>query len=153
MAGGGDSKDNPVAINVVPMVDVIFCLCVFFMCSLKFKQLEGKFDTWLPLDKGKGGPSKTEELVQEIRIAMFWDATKNATVRKLGDRTINSDEELEKFVIEARNDHFKLGKTEVPATVDSEAKVPWRDVITVVNICKRAEISNIEFTLGVMEKG
>ena len=43
MAGGGDQADNPVAINVVPMVDVIFCLCVFFMCSFKFKQLEGNW--------------------------------------------------------------------------------------------------------------
>ena len=42
MAGGGEAEDNPVNINVVPMVDVIFCLCVFFMCSFKIKQLEGE---------------------------------------------------------------------------------------------------------------
>jgi len=47
----GESPDNPVAINVTAMVDVIFCLCVFFMCSLHFRQVEGKFETWLP----KGG--------------------------------------------------------------------------------------------------
>jgi hypothetical protein len=34
-------RQHPVAINVVPMVDVIFCLCVFFVRSMKFKQLEG----------------------------------------------------------------------------------------------------------------
>ena len=28
MAGSQDRDDNPVAINVVPMVDVTFCLCV-----------------------------------------------------------------------------------------------------------------------------
>jgi len=56
MAGAsiGDNEENPVAINVTAMVDVIFCLCVFFMCSLHFRQAEGKFETWLP--KGKGGP-------------------------------------------------------------------------------------------------
>jgi biopolymer transport protein ExbD len=29
MASAGDPRDNPLALNVVPMVDVIFCLCVF----------------------------------------------------------------------------------------------------------------------------
>jgi biopolymer transport protein ExbD len=56
---GGSSEDNPVPLNVVPMVDVIFCLCVFFMCSFKFKQLEGKFNSWLPRNKGTSGqPSR-----------------------------------------------------------------------------------------------
>ena len=44
----GESEENPVAINVTPLVDIIFCLCVFFMISFKFKQLEGKLGspTW-----------------------------------------------------------------------------------------------------------
>ena len=50
MAGGGEAEDNPLPINVVPMVDIIFCLCVFFMCSFKFRETEGKFDSWLPKD-------------------------------------------------------------------------------------------------------
>ena len=43
MAAAQDPSENPVAVNVVPLVDIIFCLCVFFMCSFKFKQIEGKF--------------------------------------------------------------------------------------------------------------
>ena len=35
----GESEENPVAINVTLLVDIIFCLCVFFMISFKFKQL------------------------------------------------------------------------------------------------------------------
>ena len=52
MAGGGNQEDNPVAINVVAMVDIIFCLCLFFMCSLKFKPLDAKFDSYLPKEVG-----------------------------------------------------------------------------------------------------
>jgi biopolymer transport protein ExbD len=79
-----------VAINVVPMVDVIFCLCVFFMCSMKFKQLEGKFDSWLPKDKGAGG---TPAEIQETRVALFWDVDKQTTrapVRDARTRTTAS---------------------------------------------------------------
>ena len=64
MAGSHDPDDNPVAINVVPMVDVIFCLCVFFMCSFKFKAIEGKFDSWLPRDKGLGDPSALPNMIE-----------------------------------------------------------------------------------------
>jgi biopolymer transport protein ExbD len=54
MAGSQDPNENPVAINVVPMVDVIFCLCVCFMCSFKFKQIEGKFDRGCPRTRASG---------------------------------------------------------------------------------------------------
>ena len=55
MAGTADG-DNPVAVNVVPMVDVLFCLCVFFLCSLRTVELGGKFDTWLPMPRAGGLP-------------------------------------------------------------------------------------------------
>lgn len=92
MAGGGDSEDNPVAINVIPMVDVIFCLCVFFMCSFKFKQLEGKFESWLPRNKGDSGAPTSE--IKEIRIAMFWDEATSKVRRQFGMRTVEDDGEM-----------------------------------------------------------
>src|SRR5258707_14442193 len=101
MAGGSDASDNPVAINVVPMVDVIFCLCVFFMCSMKFKQVEGKFDSWLPKDKGAGGRAHEPD---ETRIAMFWDADRQAARRQFGARLVAGDGELRALVRHAHED-------------------------------------------------
>ena len=77
MGGGGnigEESDNPVEINVTAMVDVIFCLCIFFMCSFHFKQLEGKIDTWLPKDRGvfQGQPEKV--ILEEIRVFMKWNS-------------------------------------------------------------------------------
>lgn len=147
MAGGGDQKDNPVAINVVPMVDVIFCLCVFFMCSFKFKILEGKFDTWLPKDKGLEG-TPTNEIVQETRVQLFWDAKKQVTNRRLGTRMVNDDAQLEQFLKESRDDLARLGKTDAPVTIDAEQPVPWLEVTNVMNICKRNGLEKIEFAFG-----
>ena len=67
MAGGGSDEDNPIPLNVTPLIDIIFCLIIFFMCSFKFKQLEGMFDSWLPRDKGVSGPTTVEDLIKEIR--------------------------------------------------------------------------------------
>ena len=74
MGGGGnigEESDNPVEINVTAMVDVIFCLCIFFMCSFHFKQLEGKIETWLPKDRGveQTPPDKIVLVPCEGRVA------------------------------------------------------------------------------------
>jgi biopolymer transport protein ExbD len=150
MAGGAD-EDNPVGINVVAMVDIIFCLCIFFMCSFRFKQLEGKFDSWLPRDKGNSGNVSDQQLT-EIRIAMFWDKTSQKVKRIYGHRQVDNDEDLEVLIRGARDDFAKMNKPDVPVIVDGEVTVPWGEVVKVVNMAKRVGIDKIEFALGAAEK-
>jgi biopolymer transport protein ExbD len=141
----GDSPDNPVAINVTAMVDVIFCLCVFFMCSLHFRQVEGKFETWLP--KGQGiGPDGA--IGPELRVAMSWDAAGQRTVRQFGQRVIQDDAELQTLIGQSRADWQRLGLADAPLTIDADVRVPWRDVIDVVNLASREAIDRIQFAMG-----
>jgi len=142
----GESPENPVAINVTAMVDVIFCLCVFFMCSLHFRQVEGKFETWLP--KGKGDKGLASEAITEMRVAMYWDEANKRTVRQFGQRIVQSDEELQGLIKSAHDDFIRLNKPDIPLTVDAHALVPWSDVIDVVNLGKREMIEKIEFAMG-----
>ena len=145
MAGAsmGDEGDNPVAINVTPLVDIIFCLCVFFMISFKFKQLEGKFDTWLPKNKGfEGMPLKA--VIQEIRVAMFWN-TDNTVTRKFGVRKVPDDAELQQLISSAYEDYKRLNKPDVGLTIDADLRVPWEAVVNVMNIGKKAGVSKLEF--------
>ena len=143
----GESAENPVAINVTAMVDVIFCLCVFFMCSLHFRQAEGRFETWLPKGKGAGGPVAGAAL-PEMRVAIFWDAARMDIVRQFGQRTIRSDEELEALIRESHDDLLRLQQPDVPLTIDADSRVPWDAVIDVVNIGKRQDVDRIEFAMG-----
>ena len=144
----GDDADNPVGINVTPLVDIIFCLCVFFMISFKFKQLEGKFDSWLPKNKGSVGDITVENLLDEVRVAMYWDETDGRTVRKLRNRRVDDDGELGQLIKEAHDAWVSMNKPNAPVTIDAEARVPWNDVITVLNLCKKNHIDKIEFALG-----
>jgi biopolymer transport protein ExbD len=41
-----------------------------------------------------------------------------------------------------------MNKPDTPVTIDAEPRVPWNDVIDVMNLCKRNRIDNIEFALG-----
>jgi biopolymer transport protein ExbD len=144
----GDSEDNPVAINVTPLVDIIFCLCVFFMISFKFKQLEGKFDSWLPKGKGSTGAISAEGILDEVRVALLWDENNQRTVRQLRERRVESDDELSALIKEAHDDWVRMNKPDTPVTIDAEARVPWEEVIKVMNICKSNRIDKIEFALG-----
>ena len=39
-------------LEMTPMIDVTFLLLIFFMCTIKFKTLEGKLAAYLPKDVG-----------------------------------------------------------------------------------------------------
>ena len=147
MAGSqniGEASDNPVAINITAMVDVIFCLCLFFMCSLKFKQLEGKIETWLPKDRGVLQTPPPKIVLEEIRVFMRW--LDGATVIKVGNRApVKSDTELMQIILQMSNDFKKLGKSDFPVLIDALPDVPWRDVIHVLDLCKVEKLERIEF--------
>src|SRR5262245_50169360 len=143
----GESEENPVNINVTPLVDIIFCLCVFFMISFKFKQLEGKFETWLPKGKGyEGMPLKA--VIEEIRVALFWDENNQKVVRKFGTRVVPEDDELLHLITASYDDFKRLNKPDIGMTIDADFRVPWADVVDVMNVGKKAGVSKVEFAAG-----
>ncbi len=152
MAGGGEAEDNPLPINVVPMVDIIFCLCVFFMCSFKFRETEGKFDSWLPKDKGEGGNPDPGPL-QEMRVMVVWDQNTSKLSRQYQHRIVKDDADLEGILREAHDDYLSKNKPDVPLIIDGGAGVPWKEIMTIVNIGKALDIKNMEFAMGANDPG
>ena len=142
----GDESDNPVGINVTPLVDIIFCLCVFFMISFRFKQIEGRFVAWLPRNTGPG-PGDLVVPLTEVRVALFWNETTRDTVRQLGHRRVADDEELAVLLREAHDDCVRLDQPISPVTIDADVRVPWRDVVGVVNVCKQSGLDKVAFAL------
>src|SRR4029453_6781007 len=149
MAGSqniGEASDNPVAINVTAMVDVIFCLCIFFMCSFHFKQLQGKIETWLPKDRGIFQGTAASIVKDEICIVLRWDPSKRATLCNVRfQKPASSDDELMQSVLAIAADYDRAGNTTYPLIIDSHPDVPWQDVIHVMDLCKRNKIQRLEF--------
>lgn len=148
MAGSssiGGEEDNPVMINATAMVDVIFCLCLFYMCSFHFKQLEGKIETWLP--RGGGSAALAEKIaLEEIRIVLEWDARGEVTARRVGNRPpAASDAELMRTVRDMASDYEKLHKKDFPVLIQAGRDVPWKEVVRVMDLCKRDKLERIEF--------
>src|SRR5262245_19873479 len=131
MAGGSD-EDNPIPINVTPLIDIIFCLIIFFMCSFHFKEIQGRLDSWLPKDGCHPLPPKTP-MLDEVRGLV---ANDGAT--RLGARVVASDEELAALLADARHDYARAGRAEPPAIIDAEPRVPWQRVVRVMDACRAA---------------
>lgn len=137
--------ENNMQLNMTPMIDVIFQLLIFFMCSFHFKKLEGKIESHLPKDKGLFTIT-TDILVEEVRIKFTYDAGANVVNRTISGRPCNDDAELEK-ILRSQHESFKsIGKTRVPVILDADKDVPFGPVVTVLNICHKAKIPNVEFT-------
>jgi biopolymer transport protein ExbD len=152
MAGGGNQDENPVAINVVAMVDIIFCLCLFFMCSLKFKPLDGRFDSWLPKEVGFLPGSPVKEVIDEIRVLLSWNPQENKLERLFGQNPCATgqagDEKLRKLIADSYSEYKSRGNPNVPLILDVGPKVPWKFVVAVLDIGRDAGMQSLQFGVG-----
>ena len=141
MAGSsniGEASDNPVGINVVPMVDVIFCLCLFFMCSLKFKELEGRIETCLP-KHGNQPEVAQRPILDQIRVSLRWDHAAARTIRKVGAHETPSDLDFEAALARYPK-NFNLS-----VALDATTDVPWKDAVHIIDLCRRSKFDKVEF--------
>ncbi len=144
MAHGSAGEDNPVALNVAPMVDIIFCLCIFFMCSFHFKQLEGKIESWLPKDKSTNVADEVvNPVVDEVRVLMSWDSATQTSVRSVGSTRYTDNADLV-AAIRTGLERKRVVEPRANAIIDALPDVPWKDVINVLDLCKAAGIDHVE---------
>ncbi len=61
-------ESKPEALNMTPMIDVVFQLLIFFMLSMHFKEVEGKLLSQLP--KRGVQSSGRPEVQEELRIVL-----------------------------------------------------------------------------------
>jgi biopolymer transport protein ExbD len=153
MAGGGggeSSADNPLPLNVVPLIDVIFCLLLFFMCSFHFKTLEGKMEAWLPQDKGNNNSKVTQTDVSEIRISLEWDKVQARTIRRFGRTEYSDDNELANTMKDQYDRNKAIGK-DAPVIIQPNPDVPWSEVVKVMDLARQKQLPKMEFALAKSE--
>ncbi len=144
--GGGGDEDNPVPVNVVALIDILMCLLLFYMCSAKFAALEGRMDAWLPKDKGAGPGQATAKVLDEVRIKLSWENEK--TIRRFGQRIVEEDTELTNLIVgqyEALRNAKKKEDPDPTVILEANKPVPWRDVIRVMDLCRKNKIEKLEF--------
>lgn len=145
------------------MIDVTFLLLVFFVCTIRFKTLEGKLSAYLPEDVG-GNPEQVDP-VDAVDVVV---AVVEAGVRKnLRDEGVwhAGDAGNPRFRWVGREVEFRVGPlrfTEVdalrrrlaelhradpgrPVTIDARAGTVTADVVTALDAAVAARFEEIRF--------
>ncbi len=136
----GAAKHDPIETDMTPMIDVTFQLIIFFICTIKFKTLEGKLETQLPKDVGVN-PSDAESLVEKAEIHMNVDRSRPEGFQvALNGQVVPNLETLS-----AKVRQLKQQLPEMKATLYPNRGITYEHVVKVVDACLKAEMYDITF--------
>jgi biopolymer transport protein ExbD len=146
----GNERNEP-KLDMTPMIDIIFQLIIFFMCSIKFKALEGKLSSYLPKEGYfNWPPPPPPPNMDEIRIKLVYDDSMDMNtkilvkpygadaVRITGWKALSTD-------IGARYTALRAQKLEWPFIIDPESKIPMQAVVSALDACRSAGIEDVRF--------
>jgi biopolymer transport protein ExbD len=112
---------DKIDINMTPMIDVVFQLMSFFMCSLKIVAPEGDFDIRMPLGKSAAA-AVADEQVPPIRVKLAAGGDGNLAGISMNGNPVTDFSDLQKRVValvgKARGPDSLADKTEVELDCD-----------------------------------
>ncbi|MBK8181110.1 MAG: biopolymer transporter ExbD [Planctomycetes bacterium] len=163
MVMGNAAPQDEIKGDMTPMIDVVFQLMIFFMCTIKFKTLEGKLTAYLPKDVGVNTTPTTAKLEKvDIVVKVLKEGTKLHSERnepyeegsgrpfrygpdrlvqiQVGSMITTKVEELA-----ARLKQLHQAQPDRAATIDPKAKTTYADTVLVLNTAVEAGFLDITF--------
>ena len=128
--------ETPMAVNLTPMIDIVFLLLIFFMVGTKFSEWERKMELDLP-EAGAASASAPEVNARVVTVL------KNGNIL-LDERPIDGLERLTSLLIEQRNDD-----PNICVRIRADAKNDWDRVASVLGACEAADIRTLDVDLTV----
>ncbi|MFM9026096.1 MAG: ExbD/TolR family protein, partial [Planctomycetaceae bacterium] len=92
MASQRAALPDKIAIDMTPMIDVVFQLITFFMLTLKDVSVEGDFDIKMPLGPAQGAVA--DELIPPIRERITADAEGGRSGLSMNGQPVGDFDEL-----------------------------------------------------------
>ncbi len=128
-------------VKMTPMIDVIFLLLIFFVCTASFQMLEEVLPTNLSLPgsvSAQAPPDEEIEDLDEMVVEVFWRDGRPAWRINARDYTSLADI---RGVLAA----VAKVKIDLPVILDVEGDVPLENAIDVYDLCRRAGLEKIQF--------
>ena len=134
-------RDEPVEMQMGPMIDMVFLLLVFFMVSAKPVKEESDIQISLP---GKTEQSEALDMPDEQRIIITGDGSVVLNDMVLAEP---NDREMPEFVVTMKRfkESTDANKSKAFVTLAPEENVPHQRVVDVLNACAVAEIKGVTF--------
>jgi len=166
-------------LEMTPMIDVTFLLLIFFMCTMKFKQIEGMVDANLPTDEGPSSQHMDKKEIPTIKIFIdpashnlgtYGQAlTDTCPIKaKMSEDAICANVTLtigEKhgqvhvLNFAAMNNELRQRMSAIPAGAEPPAieircrkYLPFYFVAQTLNVCKLLKLKNIKFTMPEIDR-
>ncbi len=134
----GKYKPEPVGFQLAPMIDIVFLLLCFFVTSQIFSQWEAEIDVKLPT-------ASTAEVQQRLPGEIILNVMKDGSTVVNG--RVLREPELE--VLLRRLVSLFPGQ---PVLIRADRQTAYEHVIRVLDLCRQADIWNISFAAGLVEK-
>lgn len=159
-----DIAEEEYKMEMTPMIDVTFLLLIFFLCTIKFKVLEGKLAAYLPKDVGVNTtPAEPKEKV-EITIKVDdpgqkvfaagaekgepwtgdpdrrYEIVGRELLYQIGPRKTRQLDEIQRWL----EDYFRRDP-EAPATIDCRPGTVYGDMVPVLDAAIAAGFTEITF--------
>lgn len=124
-----ETDETADAMNLAPMIDVVFLLLIFFMVATTFIEREKELGVELPTAEAGEEAHHPDELV----INLLQDGTV-----KMNGRAVDPEEGLRSAL-----ERVARVTPDIPVTIRGDGRVTWQRGIDVVSTCQLLGFSNV----------
>ena len=163
------SEPEEMEINMLPMIDIVFQLLIFFVLTMKFIQLEGELRSYLPKNRGLQQTVATSIDLDNVTVFLDWVGepldgycraiTNNyrspagAVQRRHEFSRVQGDptgpveyqhpnfNEIEGYIKQRKDSYSGIGFG-LPVTVNFSDSVPVQMVVNMVDLCVKLGIED-----------
>ncbi len=127
--------DEQPALNMTPMIDIVFLLIIFFMVGTRFSDLERKLDLKVPevTDHGALTAAPERRIINVYRDGRIELDQQYVSIDALRDRLAS-----------ARSQYAELG-----VLVRGDGLGPYQNVAAVLSACKQAGIRDLNLSVQI----
>ena len=136
------NNSNAMQLQMTPMIDVVFQLLIFFVCTTSFQALE----QILPTNLATSGGSSSAEVQLDPELMELEDIVIKI-VRNAGATQWQLNEQTYSRLPQVRDLLMALVKIrrDLPVILDVGATVPLGDVVDVYDLCRIVGFDRIQF--------
>jgi len=135
-------QDEPPAMNLIPMIDIMFVVILFFLVTSRFASIEHNIALRVPEVVGKGALT---EAPAPVVVNVYADRQVTLADYRGTDETPITLGELTSLLAKKR-DHYP----DQAVLVRGDKQVPFQWVAEVLNACKQAGIRELGISVRVM---
>jgi biopolymer transport protein ExbD len=129
-------------VAMTPMIDVVFQLLIFFICTASFQAAEELLPMGIATTEGATGTRADETPPDTQRVLIGATHTNGATRWLVNDRPCESLAEVRQLLQAVA----EIDRT-LPVVLDVAGEVPLGDMIDVYDLCRLSHFEKIQFAV------